>query len=182
MELPYTKSLPKGGFSFENYQRNKTLVERLGMKPPTETSTGTTIVGVIFKDGVALATDTRATAGPIVGDKNCLKLHYLAPNVYTCGAGTAADCDHVNEMVRRDMQLHRLRTSKETRVAHVTTKLSHHLFRHMGHLGVHTIVGGVDVKGPQLVEIDSHGHTQYNPFLTMGSGSLAAMAILESGY
>lgn len=42
-----------------------------------------------------LAADTRATGGSIVGDKNCEKLHYLAPNIFCAGAGTAADCDHV---------------------------------------------------------------------------------------
>ena len=31
--------------------------------------------------------DTRATAGPIVADKNCEKIHYIAPNIYCCGAG-----------------------------------------------------------------------------------------------
>jgi 20S proteasome subunit beta 2 len=44
---------------------------------------------------VALAADTRATGGSIVGDKNCEKIHNLAPNIFCCGAGTAADCDHV---------------------------------------------------------------------------------------
>ena len=44
-----------------------------------------------------LAADTRATGGSTVGDKNCDKIHYLAPNIYCCGAGTAADCDHVTE-------------------------------------------------------------------------------------
>jgi len=42
-----------------------------------------------------MAADTRATGGSLVGDKNCEKVHYLAPNIYVCGAGTAADCDHV---------------------------------------------------------------------------------------
>ena len=44
---------------------------------------------------MAIAADTRATAGSIVADKNCEKLHVLAPNIYCAGAGTAADCDHV---------------------------------------------------------------------------------------
>ena len=105
MELPYAKQLQTGGFSFENYLRNKTLEQKVGLKVK-ETSTGTTIVGCVFKDGIALAADTRATMGPIVGDKNCFKIHYLAPNIYTCGAGTAADCDHVNEMMKRELELH----------------------------------------------------------------------------
>ncbi len=43
-----------------------------------------------------MAADTRATGGSIVGDKNCEKIHNLAPNIFCCGAGTAADCDHVS--------------------------------------------------------------------------------------
>lgn len=47
------------------------------------------------QDGVILGADTRATEGPIVADKNCEKIHYLAPNIYCCGAGTAADTEAV---------------------------------------------------------------------------------------
>lgn len=42
-----------------------------------------------------LGADTRATEGPIVCDKNCEKIHYMAPNIYCCGAGTAADTEAV---------------------------------------------------------------------------------------
>jgi 20S proteasome subunit beta 2 len=41
-----------------------------------------------------MAADTRATAGSIVADKNCEKLHTLAPNIWAAGAGTAADLHH----------------------------------------------------------------------------------------
>lgn len=52
-----------------------------GFKKPKETKTGTTIVGIIFKDGVVLGADTRATGGNIVADKNCEKIHFLAENM-----------------------------------------------------------------------------------------------------
>ncbi len=42
-----------------------------------------------------LGADTRATEGEIVCDKNCEKIHYLAPNISCCGAGTAADTENV---------------------------------------------------------------------------------------
>jgi hypothetical protein len=48
------------------------------VKVPKATSTGTTIVGCLFKDGIVLGADTRATAGPIVADKNCEKVRQLA--------------------------------------------------------------------------------------------------------
>lgn len=52
-----------------------------------------------IQDGVVLGADTRATEGPIVADKNCEKIHYMAPNIYCCGAGTAADTEAVTGMI-----------------------------------------------------------------------------------
>ena len=76
------------GFDFSNSRRNQHLVEPA--HPPRARKTGTTIVGVVFKGGVVLRADTRATGGSEVADKNCEKIHYLAPHIYCCGAGTAA--------------------------------------------------------------------------------------------
>lgn len=59
------------------------------------TKTGTTICGAVFSTGVVLGADTRSTNGETVADKNCQKIHYIAPNVYCCGAGTAADTENV---------------------------------------------------------------------------------------
>ena len=42
-----------------------------------------------------LGADTRSTSGSTVADKNCSKIHYITPNIYACGAGTAADLEHV---------------------------------------------------------------------------------------
>ena len=39
------------------------------MQLPKEKKTGTTIAGVVFKDGVVLGADTRATEGETVCDK-----------------------------------------------------------------------------------------------------------------
>ncbi|EMS55023.1 Proteasome subunit beta type-7-A [Triticum urartu] len=84
----------KGGFSFDLCRRNA-MLEKNGLKMPGFRKTGTTIVGLVFADGVVLGADTRATEGPIVADKNCEKIHFMAPNIYCCGAGTAADTEAV---------------------------------------------------------------------------------------
>lgn len=49
-------------------------LENKGIPFPKATSTGTTIVGCLYKDGIVLGADTRATEGPIVADKNCEKV------------------------------------------------------------------------------------------------------------
>jgi 20S proteasome subunit beta 2 len=139
----------QGGFSFDNYERNKVL-ETKGMAVKTK-KTGTTIVGVVFDKGVILGADTRATEGSIVADPDCLKIHYLSPNIYCCGAGTAADTEFVTQMVASELELHRLNTKRESRVSQVESRLCSHLFKYQGHIGAALIVGGVDVNGPSLV-------------------------------
>jgi 20S proteasome subunit beta 2 len=134
--------------------------------------TGTTICGLVFKDGVVLAADTRATGGNIVGDKNCEKIHNLAPNIYCSGAGTAADCDHVTEMIKRELEMHRLNTHTKNRVQMAAHRLVNHVVRYGGHIGTYLIIGGYDVKGPQLIEVSADGNSYAHPYLTLGSGSL----------
>jgi 20S proteasome subunit beta 2 len=141
----------EGGFLFDNYERNKVLGNK-GMAVKTK-KTGTTIVGVVYDKGVILGADTRATEGTIVADKDCMKIHYLAPNIYCCGAGTAADTEFVTNMVASELELHRLNTKRESRISQVEARLTTHLFKYQGHIGAALIVGGVDVNGPALVYI-----------------------------
>merc|ERR1712136_555840 len=170
-----------GGFSFENCRRNAMLVGN-GLKMPKATSTGTTIVGLIYKDGVVLGADTRATEDTVVADKNCEKIHYIAPNIYCCGAGTAADTEMTTRLISSQIELHALNTGRKPRVATANRMLKQKLFRYQGHISAALVLGGVDVTGPHLYTVYPHGSTDKLPYVTMGSGSLAAMSVFESGF
>lgn len=61
-------------------------------------------------------------------------------------------------------------------------RLVSHVFRYGGHIGTYLIIGGYDVKGPQLIEVSADGNSYGFPYLTLGSGSLAAMGVIESTY
>lgn len=60
------------------------------------------------------------------------------------------------------------------------TMLKQHLFRYQGHIGAYLVVAGVDPTGVGLFTVHAHGSTDKLPYVTMGSGSLAAMAVFES--
>lgn len=70
-------TVPTGGFDFSNSVRNAHLdasAASRGFTLARARKTGTTIVGLIYKDpngtdGVVLGADTRATEGPIVAGK-----------------------------------------------------------------------------------------------------------------
>lgn len=167
------------GLSFDNYQRNSFLAGNSHTQPKA-TSTGTTIVGVKYKNGVVIAADTRSTQGPIVADKNCAKLHRISPKIWCAGAGTAADTEAVTQLIGSNIELHSLYTSREPRVVSALQMLKQHLFKYQGHIGAYLIVAGVDPTGAHLFSIHAHGSTDVGYYLSLGSGSLAAMAVLES--
>ncbi|KAJ4442185.1 Proteasome subunit beta type-7 [Periplaneta americana] len=56
------------GFSFENCIRNEFLAKK-GFPISKAKKTGTTIVGITYRDGIILGADTRATENTIVADK-----------------------------------------------------------------------------------------------------------------
>jgi 20S proteasome subunit beta 2 len=167
------------GFDFSNHTRNAALHAK-GMPLPKATSTGTTIVGCIFDGGVVIAADTRATSGPIVADKNCEKLHFISPQIWCAGAGTAADTEFTTALISSQLELHSLSTGRKPRAVTCMTLLKQHLFRYQGHIGAYLVIAGVDPTGTHLFTVHAHGSTDKLPYVTMGSGSLAAMAVFET--
>lgn len=176
------KKEENGGFVFENVRRNEYILAKGGYAPPKATKTGTTIAGLIFKDGVILGADTRATDGNIVAEKNCKKIHYISSNIYCCGAGTAADTGYTTKMVSSQLELHRLNTGRQVRAVAANRLLRQYLFRYQGHVSAALVLGGYDVNGPYLGTIAPHGSSDRLPCVSMGSGSLAAMAVFEDRY
>ncbi|KAF1984054.1 N-terminal nucleophile aminohydrolase [Aulographum hederae CBS 113979] len=168
-----------GGFDFSNHNRNAALHAQ-GVPLPKATSTGTTIVGCIYDGGVVIAADTRATSGPIVADKNCEKLHFISPQIWCAGAGTAADTEFTTALISSNLELHSLSTGRRPRVVTVMTMLKQHLYRYQGHIGAYLVVAGCDPTGAHLFTVHAHGSTDKLPYVTMGSGSLAAMSVFET--
>lgn len=152
------------------------------LKLPGVFKTGTTIAGVTFKDGVVLGADTRATEDTIVADKNCSKIHFIADNIYCCGAGTAADTVMTTNLISSQLELHRLNTGRTPHVCTANRMLKQMLFRYQGYISAALVLGGVDPTGAHLYTVHPHGSTDSLPYVTMGSGSLAAMAVFESRY
>ncbi|XP_029940486.1 proteasome subunit beta type-10 [Salarias fasciatus] len=178
-------SLPNRGFSFENSRRNAVLesdLSEMGYKSPKAVKTGTTIAAIVFKDGVILGADTRATDDMVVAQKNCMKIHYIAPKIYCCGAGVAADAEITTQILSSNVELHTLNTGRPPLIAMVTRQLKQMLFRYQGHVGASLIVGGVDVTGAHLYSVYPHGSYDKLPFLTMGSGAAAAASVFEDRF
>uniref|UniRef100_A0A8C5W683 Proteasome subunit beta n=1 Tax=Leptobrachium leishanense TaxID=445787 RepID=A0A8C5W683_9ANUR len=175
----------QGGFSFENCLRNASLAEQgpnLGLQTPKPRKTGTTIAGLIYKDGIILGADRRATDDMVVADKNCAKIHYITDKIYCCGAGVAADAEYVTQLLSSNLSLHAMYTKRDPRVCTANRMLKQLLYRYQGHVGASIIIGGVDLRGPHLYSVHPHGSTDTTPHTALGSGAAAATAVLEDRY
>ena len=62
------------------------------------------------------------------------------------------------------------------------TMLKQHLFQYQGHIGAYLVVAGCDPTGSHLFTVHAHGSTDKLPYVTMGSGSMAAMSVFESSW
>jgi 20S proteasome subunit beta 2 len=153
-------------------------------------TTGTTIVGICCIDGVLLAADTRATAGPLVMDKEKLKIHAVSPRIFCCAAGTSADCDQITRKashdlamlrIERDMSVngidHKLDMLQTARLSILTSLLQTNGGRRPSAV---FLLGGVDEAGPVLCQIESDGSNQAVEYAALGSGALDAISILDS--
>lgn len=58
--------------------------------------------------------------------------------------------------------------------------LKQYLFRYQGHIGAYLIVAGADPTGVGLYSVHAAGSTDALPYMTVGSGSLAAMGVFET--
>ena len=155
------------------------------------TKTGTTIVGLCCKEGVVLGADTRATGGPLVMDKNKHKIHFISSFISCCAAGTSADCDQVTRKASHDLALQQINhwhsgyTNKMDSMTYAIHGILNSLEGSRSSKGRGTpssvmILGGIDDGGPALYTIDDSINPQRVSFAALGSGSIDAIAMLES--
>ncbi|MFH4982476.1 hypothetical protein AB6A40_009185 [Gnathostoma spinigerum] len=168
-------------FDFSKCARNMALHKLYGVAPKLR-STGTTIVAVTYHDGIVMGADSRATAGNVVADKYCMKVHKLTDSIYACGAGTAADLDQVTKMLSAQLRLLELNTGRKAHVITALRRAKQHLFKYMGYIGAYLLIGGVDPTGPHLYDCSANGTTMSKPYAAQGSGSYAAISILERDF
>jgi 20S proteasome subunit beta 2 len=107
----------------------------------------------------------------------------IADDLRRCaGAGTAADTEFTTSITSSNLALHALSTGRTPRVVTAVTQLKQYLFKYQGYIGAYLIVAGVDPTGIHLFSVHAHGNTDILPYMTLGSGSLAAMGVLESEF
>jgi proteasome beta subunit len=145
---------------------------------------GTTTVGVVCKDGVVLATDTRVTMGYFIAHKRGKKVHKIDAHLAMTMAGVVADAQAVLEILRVNASLYKLNNKRPMPVAAAARLAANVLFyNRLLPLIIQAIIAGVDSEGPHIFSLDPFGSlTEEKKFFATGSGSPVAFGILEDSY
>lgn len=145
---------------------------------------GTTTIGLVCKDGVILATESRATMGFFIASKDAKKVYQIDDLVGMTTAGSVGDAQRLVKIMQVESKLYKMRREESMTIKGISTLLSNILSsnRYFPFM-VQLIIGGVDKKGPGLYSLDAiGGQLEETKAVATGSGSPIAYGILEDRY
>lgn len=151
--------------------------------PKLDLKKGTTTLGFRFQGGVILAVDSRASSGQYIASQTVQKV--LEINDYLLGtmAGGAADCQYWERVLGMECRLWELRNNSRITVAAASKILAGITYAYRNHgLSMGTMVAGWDKFGPALYYVDDQGTRVKHELFSVGSGSIYAYGVLDSGY
>ena len=151
--------------------------------PNQLTLKGTTTVGVVCKDGVILASDTRVTMGYFVAHKKGKKIEKIDDHMAMTISGVVADDQRVVDILRVNAQLYRLNTGRPMPISSAARLISNLLFSsRYAPLIAQVLIGGVDDTGVHVFNLDPFGSLTKEKCVATGSGSPIAYGVLEDKY
>merc|ERR1719495_2994313 len=152
--------------------------------PKIKHAHGTTTLGFIFKGGVIIAVDSRASMGSYIGSGTVKKVIEINPYLLGTMAGGAADCSFWERNLARQCRLFELRNKERISVAAASKLLANTMYSYRGYgLSMGTMIAGWDKLGPQLFYVDSDGTRLKAEWgFAVGSGGTYAYGILDTHY
>ena len=145
---------------------------------------GTTTVGLIFKDGVVLATEMRATMGNLIASKRAKKIYKISPRIGMTTAGGVGDAQQLVRIMQVECSLYEMRRGRTMSVGAASTLLSNYLNQNRYYAYyVQLLMCGCDGEGPSVYSVDAlGGATREEEIVATGSGSPFAYGVLEDQY
>ena len=152
--------------------------------------TGTTILGIVCKDGIIMAADRQSTAGNTVMNKNKQKVVQLNDYVVFSGCGLAAAADRIRKVLPAELKLKELRSKTRPTVKEAANLLSTIIYSTIRRPSmipdqVGALIAGYNEDGTfELYTIDPAGsmHLVDEFDANFGSGMPYVLGLLERQY
>jgi proteasome beta subunit len=144
---------------------------------------GATTIGLVFKNGIILASEKRVSYGYLIVSKGGKKVFKITDNIGAACAGLVSDMQILIREVEAYANLYRLEVGRPISVKASAKLMSNILFNsRMAPLITQTIVGGVDDEGPAIYILDVLGSVIPDKYAVVGSGTEIAIGVLEEEY
>jgi len=145
--------------------------------------TGTTTVGIMCKDCIILAAESKSTMGWLIAGKEVQKIHQIDDKVALTISGGVGDAQALIRIVRAEINIYKLTRNTEITVKAIATLLSNVLSQSRWYPYIFMpIIGGADRDGLHLYSVDPAGGAEEDKFTSTGSGSPVAYGVLEDGF
>lgn len=147
-----------------------------------ETRKGTTTIGLLGKDGVVLASETRATMGTMIANKEVQKIFRIQNHMGMTTAGSVADAQRLVRILQVETNLYQIERKEPIKIEAAATLLANILQESKWFpFWVQLLLGGYDTK-PRLYSLDAIGSVIEEKVVSTGSGSPFAYGVLENKY
>lgn len=111
-------------------------------------TTGTSLVGIICKDGVVMAGDRKTTAGgSIVMSKNTQKVGAINNYIVISGTGTASDIELVKKLITAQLKLKELRDKQRPTVKEAANMIAMMSYKNIRQPSMIPFMAGLMVGG-----------------------------------
>jgi proteasome beta subunit len=144
---------------------------------------GATTLGLVYSDGVILASEKRVTYGSMIMSKTGKKVFRIADQVGAACAGLVGDMQILAREVEAQAKLFSFDSKRPMSVRAAAKVMSNVLFgRRMIPLITQTIVGGMEDEKPAIYVLDVIGSVLPDIYAAVGTGAQMATGVLEEGY
>jgi proteasome beta subunit len=144
---------------------------------------GATTIGLVFHDGVILASEKRVAYGYLIMSKGGKKVFKITDQIGAACAGLVGDMQILAREVEAQANLYNMDVGRKIPVRSAAKLMANILFnRRYAPLITQTIVGGLDEEGPSLFVLDVLGSLIPDKYAAVGSGTEIAIGVLEETY
>lgn len=145
---------------------------------------GTTTVGIVCSDGVAMGADSRATMDTFISSSEAVKVYGINDGLAMTIAGGVGDAEYLVKLLKMQDEIYTMEEKRPLTPASATSLLSLILQENKAFpFYVQLVIGGMSKGSNEIYNIDPvGGYTKEARFTSTGSGSLTALGYLEGIY
>jgi len=145
--------------------------------------TGTTTIGITYKDGVVVGSEHRATMGTLIAHKSTQKVFKIAEHMALTTAGLVGDAQILARYLRAEVELYQLKRGVPMSIKAASTLMANILnSRKFYPYWVQLIIAGVDSDGAHVHSLDAAGGNIPDIYVSTGSGSPYVYGVLEDHF